>query len=39
MTRTAMSAIIVEGVLFVALIVTGATLLYFVLVQLRPFDR
>jgi hypothetical protein len=31
-----MSVIIVEGVLFVALIVTGAALLYFVLVQFTP---
>ena len=31
-----MSAIIVEGVLFVALLATGAALLYFVLVQFTP---
>jgi hypothetical protein len=31
-----MSSIIVEGVLFVALLATGAALLYFVLVQFTP---
>lgn len=31
-----MSAIIVEGVLFVALIATGATLLYWILVYFTP---
>ena len=34
--RTIMSVIIVEGVLFVALLATGAALLYFVLVQFTP---
>ena len=32
-----MSVIIIEGVLFVALLATGAALLYFVLVQFTPF--
>ena len=31
-----MSVIIIEGVLFVALLATGAALLYFVLVQFTP---
>jgi hypothetical protein len=34
--RTIMSVIIIEGVLFVALIATGAALLYFVVVQFTP---
>jgi hypothetical protein len=32
-----MSVIIVEGVLFVALVATGATLLYFIVVHFTPF--
>ena len=32
-----MSAIIIEGVLFVALIATGATLVYVVVLQFTPF--
>jgi hypothetical protein len=34
--RTNMSVILVEGVLFVVLIATGAALLYFVVVQFTP---
>jgi hypothetical protein len=34
--RTIMSVIIIEGVLFVVLIATGAALLYFVVVQFTP---